>query len=188
MESGRRDGARIRPVGIYNLGYRAPDASLAEARLEMSSRIASRIRRRAGHNATPTEERGQTMLRLLKWLEPFFNDPSYRWLKVPATAIVVGVLFLTSMVRSVVDNPAKPGWSPDKLPMVLGVGLVGALLGAALGTALVLKDITTARRTAGKPVNWFLKLCFANGIVSLLMWSVVAVAAILTGVVIFAPL
>jgi hypothetical protein len=128
------------------------------------------------------------MLRLLRFLEPFINDPNYRWLKVPAVAFVVGLIFLTSMIRTVVDNPAKPGWSADKLPIVLGVALVGAVLGAALGSALVLKDITTERLVAGEPVNLFLKLCFANGIVSLLLWSVVAVVAIITGVVVFAPL
>lgn len=99
--------------------------------------------------------------------DAFVRDQSI-WLKIGGGAFIGGVIALSTIVRD----------RSQTFQGTLGMILVAAtaLVGGCVGLFLSIKDVVRSRRDAGKSVNPVLRLFFGMGIVSILLWIVLAFA------------
>lgn len=97
--------------------------------------------------------------------DAFVSDRSI-WLKIGGSAFAAGLLAFVTIRR----GRANAGSGAGELIAVA----VTAAIGGCVGLALSLKDVVRSRRIAGKSVNPLLRLFFDKGIVSLLLWIVLA--------------
>ncbi len=103
-----------------------------------------------------------------------FSGGTSVWLKIIGAALVVPVV-----VFGAARKMARRGKEPFPDQQTAIVVLAGsAIAGAFLGAALCVKDVVKNRIEAGQPVNWFLKLFFARGIISVFAWTPLFIVAL----------
>jgi len=99
-------------------------------------------------------------------LNELFSGGASVWVKIVGAAIAVPVVVLVASRRMARQGNDLFADGPTAVGVLAGCAVVGAFLGAALS----MKDVVAKRIEEGKPVNWFLRLFFARGILTVFAW------------------
>ena len=95
-----------------------------------------------------------------------FSGGASVWLKIAGAAIVAPAIVFGASRKMARQGNELFADLPTTIGVLAGTSVVGAFLGAALS----MKDVVAKRIEDGKPVNWFLRLFFARGILTVLAW------------------
>ena len=97
--------------------------------------------------------------------------------KIAAGAVVGGILGLKAINRSGNQTPIDPNW---RIPIVIGT----ALIGAAVASLLLVADAVRNSKQNGRRVPAILRWYFANGWLSLILWSITVFVGVIAVLVI----